>query len=375
MSSELKLSKGVAARSSNLELFRIISMLLIVAHHYVVNSGLMASDGPVFADPMSWRSMFLVLFGAFGKVGINCFVLITGYFMCKSRITAKKFCKLLLEIEFYAVIIWLIFILTGYETFSFMGFVKMISPVKSLSDDFTSCYLIFFLLIPFLNILIGHMSEKQHIKLLVLCLFAYVILGTVPKFRTSLNYVSWFCVIYFIGSYVRLYDKKLFRNTSFWGISTLIVLLVSLASVVGMVWIGESAYYFVADSNKFFAVVLAFSAFMFFKNLKIKNSRFVNGVAASAFGVLLIHANSDTMRQWLWRDTLNNVGMYGSDFLVLHALGCVIAVFAVCTVIDRLRILLLEKPFFRIWDKCFDRVQKRYIKFENKLCEIFKIQG
>ena len=28
-------------RDSNLELFRIITMLLIVAHHYVVNSGLM----------------------------------------------------------------------------------------------------------------------------------------------------------------------------------------------------------------------------------------------------------------------------------------------------------------------------------------------
>ena len=28
-------------RDSNLELFRILSMLVIVAHHYVVNSGLL----------------------------------------------------------------------------------------------------------------------------------------------------------------------------------------------------------------------------------------------------------------------------------------------------------------------------------------------
>ena len=28
-------------RSSNIELFRILSMLMIVAHHYVVNSGLL----------------------------------------------------------------------------------------------------------------------------------------------------------------------------------------------------------------------------------------------------------------------------------------------------------------------------------------------
>lgn len=31
----------VKQRNSNLELYRIIVMLLIVAHHYVVNSGLM----------------------------------------------------------------------------------------------------------------------------------------------------------------------------------------------------------------------------------------------------------------------------------------------------------------------------------------------
>ncbi len=68
-------------RDSNLELFRIITMLLIVAHHYVVNSGLTAPDGPIFAEPLSSDSLYLLLIGAWGKIGINCFVLITGYFI------------------------------------------------------------------------------------------------------------------------------------------------------------------------------------------------------------------------------------------------------------------------------------------------------
>ena len=58
-------------RDSKLELYRIIVMLLIVAHHYVVSSGLTA-DGPIYTDPLSWRSLFLLLFGAWGKTGINC---------------------------------------------------------------------------------------------------------------------------------------------------------------------------------------------------------------------------------------------------------------------------------------------------------------
>ena len=87
-------------RDSNLELFRCITMLLIVAHHYVVNSGLLASDGPVWENSCSWRSQFLLIFGAWGKTGINCFVLITGYYMCKSEITARKYFRLLAEIYF-----------------------------------------------------------------------------------------------------------------------------------------------------------------------------------------------------------------------------------------------------------------------------------
>lgn len=63
-------------------------MLLIVAHHYVVNSGLM---GMIADEPLSGRSIFFYLFGAGGKTGINCFLLITGYFMCASQITASKF--------------------------------------------------------------------------------------------------------------------------------------------------------------------------------------------------------------------------------------------------------------------------------------------
>ena len=85
-------------------------------------------------------------------------------------------------------------------------------------------------------------------------------------------------------------------------------------------------------------------AFLFFKNLKIGCSKGINTVAASAFGVLCIHANSDTMRQWLWRDTCNNLGAYQTSYAVIHAIGCVVVIYAVCTLLDSLRIRLLERP-------------------------------
>ena len=63
-SREIKTPVKTRRRDSNIELFRIITMLLIVAHHYVVNSGLTYANGPVWSDPLSWRSLFLLIFGA-----------------------------------------------------------------------------------------------------------------------------------------------------------------------------------------------------------------------------------------------------------------------------------------------------------------------
>ena len=97
------------------------------------------------------------------NLGINCFVLITGYFMCKSNITLKKFLKLFLQIEFYKIIFFLIFTLTGYQEFSLKAMIKMLLPIFGIGTGFTSSYLVFFLFIPFMNILIKNMNEKQHI--------------------------------------------------------------------------------------------------------------------------------------------------------------------------------------------------------------------
>lgn len=128
-------------RNSNLELFRIIVMCLIVAHHFVVNSGLV----PVItADFPSSKSIFLIFFGWAGKTGINCFVLITGYFMCTSKITLRKGLKLLLQVEFYKIIFFFFFVQMSYIELTHKTLLKRIMLITSISDGFVSCYLIFF---------------------------------------------------------------------------------------------------------------------------------------------------------------------------------------------------------------------------------------
>lgn len=336
-------------RESNLELFRIVTMLFIVAHHYVVNSGLWER---IYQDPMAPKSLFLLTFGAWGKTGINCFLLITGYFMCKSQITAKKFIKLVAEVYFYKLIIFVVFAMAGYESLTLMRVIELLLPVTAIQTNFTGCYLLFFLCIPFLNILIQNMTEKQHIQLVLLVSFVYIILGTIPQIQVTMNYITWFVVLYFIASYIRMYPKPIFENTKFWGWTAVLVFVTSLLSVIVCTWFGarsgrQISFYFVSDSNKILAVFTSVSAFLFFKNVNIGYSRFINAVAVSTFGVLQIHANSDAMRRWLWQDLLNNVGAYDSQWLLLHAFGSVVVVFTVCVAIDYLRIRFIEVPLLK----------------------------
>lgn len=201
-------------RNSNLELYRVIVMLLIVAHHYVVNSGL---TQVMEQDPFSADSTFLYLFGMWGKIGINCFVLITGYFMCTSQITVRKFLKLLLEVEFYKLLFYAIFVGTGYEAFSFTGFIKALLPVRSVAGDFVACFLIFYLFIPFLNILVQHLGRKMHKRLVLLCLGTYTLLSVFPFIWVQMNYVSWFCILFLIASYIRFYENVGMLSKVKWG--------------------------------------------------------------------------------------------------------------------------------------------------------------
>lgn len=346
---------GGGIRNSNLELFRIITMLVIVAHHYVVNSGLiqMVYESSILGN----NDIFLILFGWGGKTGINCFVLITGYFMCKSQITKKKFCKLFSELLFYNIIFFIIFNITGYQAFSLKELLKAVFPFFKISTDFTSCFLLFYLFIPFLNKLIQVLTEKEHIQLIVLSVFIYTILPSFMKATVVFNYITWFMVLYLIASYIQLYQKRMFNCSKIWAVMTTVSLAVSLISTIIMAylskWAGKNGifYFFVSDSNKILALITAICAFLFFKNLKLKQSRVINTISSSVFGVLLIHANSDTMRQWLWRDTLKNISMYSSPWLVVHGVLSVLGVFCICVVIDQIRINLIEKPIEKIYYK------------------------
>ncbi len=181
-----------------------------------------------------------------------------------------------------------------------------------------------------------------------------------------MNYVIWFSVIYIIGAYLSMYYEELpdlFINPRKNWIVLMMVLITSLLSIYigwekfkttgqGLQW------YYLADSNKILAVVLAVVSFLFFKSRTVKYSKIINALGGSTFGVLLIHANSDAMRKWLW-STINPVGMYSSTKIYILSFACVLAIFVICSLMELVRKQIIEKPFFYVMGDKIDGLEKR----------------
>lgn len=348
-------------RNSNLELYRIIVMILIVMHHYVVNSGVIQE---VRNEPFAGNSIFMTIFGLWGKTGINCFVMITGWFMCTSHISIKKFLKLVFQVEFYCLVFDAIFVFSGYEHFS-LKTIRHIFPLWSIGNGFTGAFIYFYLLIPFLNLLIHNLTKSQHAILTMMLLSMYTLLTSSGMYSVVFNYITWFSVLFILMSYIRKYGFPITITHRQWGYLSLLMIFISLLSVFIIQYVSVvvdkslPSWYFVSDSNKIFALLTALCSFMWFKDLNIKYNKFINIVGSSTFGVLLIHANSDTMRQWLWRDTLQNAKVFYTNYYAIHAIISCLAIFAVCIFIDQLRIRYIEAPLFRWIDEKYGEKFKK----------------
>lgn len=70
---------GRKPRQSNFELLRIFAMLLIILFHYVYNGGFNLETSEFCLNKCVLRTL-----GFGGKLGVELFVLITGYFLSKN---------------------------------------------------------------------------------------------------------------------------------------------------------------------------------------------------------------------------------------------------------------------------------------------------
>jgi len=190
-------------RNLTFELLRIISMILIVAHHYSLYA---------FGSNNSFgiNTFILDFLRSGGKYGIILFILITGYFSVNKTYERKKILKVFLHTEFYSYLFLLLAILLGQDI-TFKSLRLSLFPVIFSTYWFVSSYLVLYLLIPYLNLLIHKLSCKELVKLIFLLSIFITIIPSLTFSNFSIGKVGLLIYIYILGAFIRL-NENLFSK-------------------------------------------------------------------------------------------------------------------------------------------------------------------
>lgn len=133
--------------------------------------------------------------------------MITGYLYCgRETVQYRNILHLIATVLFYCVCITMVFAAVGF----FNSSQSIIFSLLPMLDDYYwyfTCYVLLFVLTPYLNIMINHLDRVQFRNLLVLLLLLTSILPTcfqVDFFRMKFGYSSaWLVVCYCIGAYIK----------------------------------------------------------------------------------------------------------------------------------------------------------------------------
>ena len=116
----------------------------------------------------------------FATPGTDIFVLISGYFLVKSKINVKKVIVVWLQILFYSVSLNLLMVAFGISKFSYVGLIKACFPIAFNQYWFMRVYFYLILCVPFLNKLISSLQKKEYEQLIFLGIVLMVIPASIP---------------------------------------------------------------------------------------------------------------------------------------------------------------------------------------------------
>lgn len=90
-------------RQSSIELLRILTMVMIVAHHFSVHGNF---DFPI--NTITINRLWIQFIQIGGKIGVDVFVLISGYFLItSSSVKPNRIIKIWLQMFTYSILIYI----------------------------------------------------------------------------------------------------------------------------------------------------------------------------------------------------------------------------------------------------------------------------
>ncbi|QNK63626.1 acyltransferase [Pedobacter sp. PAMC26386] len=331
-------------RELNVELLRIVLMIMIVCHHFIMRGRglhLLYTSGSTNINDDALQGLFM---DSFLIMTVNCFIFISGYYGIKFRI--KTILSLLIQTITYSIGIDILFDLFTTQHTSFDTILDGVLSIANGQWWFITTYFFLYLLCPFLNLAKKNLSKFQFLFILGVFTTINFIIGYTldPNPLGVLNGYSLFSFIciYFYGqafsAHLDFKKGKLFYLSLYVICSLLIfgLFFIGLKYVsVGFAW---KAFYY----NNPLVLISAISFFFFFKKLKISYTG-ISFFSSSVLAVYLIHEHPKSA------DFItSNLNKFATDYKVgsvyLTYLIIAVCLFLCCTFIEKIR-LAVTGPF------------------------------
>lgn len=357
-------------RNSNVELLRIVAMLMVIFHHAL-------SQGFSF-DFLPEPSLNLSFFQAancFGWLGNMLFIIISGYYLSESRFSLKKIIKLWLLVFFYSAGISCILFVFKIQIYGVEGngfcLTRLLEkrdlkatelffsffPVVTAQNWFATKYIVFLFFVPFLNRIVQNVSCRLHFMLIALCFLLFEFLPLFPWTDVyEINNYSAFFLLFFAGSFVKKYNEYFYAKRK----ALLAVGIIYFSFYIAIRFVLMNLYGYAESVPFLFQVfvmsshahdfVMTVSAFLIFTgtvNLPAGSNKVLNKIASTTFGVYLLH-NHNYFRRNLWFDVFKLNQNFESENLIGLTIFSVVCVFVLCSLIEYLRFIILEPAFNKV---------------------------
>lgn len=294
-------------RESGIELYKVIAIFLIVLSHVIQtltepNYVLGIGEGTfinIATATTDLDVLLLALFRICGALGNNMFFICSAWFLVNSKkMSLKKVIHMILDVWIINMIVFLGLHAIGIQ-FQISDTVRTFFPTTFANNWYITCYLLFYLIHPFLNRMLEQLNISEHFTLTSFLFMIYFIIPVLPLEEINLFFVNElviFLATYVIVSFIKIYKNEWTENLKL----NKGILFVSIVSYVALIlsvdYLGLRTNYFLNRlvrwnmNNSLFMFLIAFSSFNMMKKKKFIN-RTINYFSSLSLLVYIFHEN------------------------------------------------------------------------------------